>query len=62
MVRAAAFIIMALIFIAAVKASFELKPPEGAFLIDEAEATAIVCNPTIPRDIKQERFKGVQKT
>jgi hypothetical protein len=61
MIRAAAFVIMVLLLIAAVKASFELKPPEGAFLIDEAEATSIVCNPSIPRDIKQERFKGVQK-
>ena len=61
MVRAAAFVIIALIFIAAVKASFNAKPPEGAFLIDEAEAASIVCVPVMTTDIKGQRYKGVQK-
>lgn len=60
MIRAAAFIIMCLLLIAAVKASFNAKPPEGAFLIDEAEATAIVCNPVLVPHLAP-RSKAVQR-
>lgn len=58
--RRAALLLVATIFACALLASHQRKP--FPLLIDEAHATSIVCNPTIPRDIKAERFKGVQKT
>lgn len=51
--RLVAFLVIASILAAAVTASFTAKT---------AGATSIVCNPLIPRDIKAERFKGVQHT
>jgi hypothetical protein len=60
MLRAAVALIILAIGACALLSAHQHTP--FPLLVDEAEATAIVCNPTIPRDIKQERFKGVQKT
>lgn len=59
MIRAAVALIILAIAACAVLSSYQHKP--FPLLVDEAEATSIICNPTVPRDIKQERFKGVQK-